>query len=93
VTPSIVEIAVNGVVHRVAVPVEWSGGLAFVVNVHHGQASKKLLIGRLAAILLEHGTERGPRLESGDSAAVGGPRSEEEDGRQEEAPEGCQGEG
>ena len=51
-TPSVIEIAVNGAVHRVAVPAEWSGGLAFVVNVHRGQASKKILVGRLAAIIL-----------------------------------------
>ena len=63
--PSIVEIAVNGAVHRVQVPAEWSGGLAFVVNVHRGQASKKLLVGRLAAIIIEpnHESEQ-PRVQS-----------------------------
>ena len=90
-TPSVVEIAVNGAIHRVSVPREWSGGLAFVVNVHRGQASKKLLVGRLAAILLEHGAHDGPRLESGHGSAVGGAGQEEAYGGQEETPDEAQG--
>ena len=90
--PSVVEIAINGAVHRVSLPPEWSGGLAFVVNVHRGQASKKLLVGRLAAILLEHGSDDHPRLEPDSRAAVGGARQEAAHGGQEEAPdEGAQG--
>ena len=90
-TPSIVEIAVNGAVHRVTVPSEWSGGLAFVVNVHRGMASKKLLVGRLAAVIVEHGSERGPRLEPGSRPAVGGTGQEEAYGGQEETPDEAQG--
>ena len=91
-TPSIVEIAVNGAVHRVTVPSEWSGGLAFVVNVHRGQASRKILVGRLAAIILERdGDHDNPRLEPGSRPAVGGAGQEEAYGGQEEAPDEAQG--
>ena len=89
-TPSVVEIAVNGAVHRVSLPQEWSGGLTFVVNVHRGRVSKKLLVGRLAAIILEHGDDCGSRFESGHRPPLGGPGSEEEDGRQEDPPEEAQ---
>lgn len=71
-TPSVVTVTVDGQTHRVIVPHEWSGGLTFVINCHRGQASKKLLVGRLAAIILERGDHGHPRLEPGDSAAVGG---------------------
>ena len=62
-TPSVVTVTVDGQAHRVVIPHEWSGGLAFVVNCHRGQASKKLLVGRLAAVILEHGAGDAPRLE------------------------------
>ena len=71
-TPSVVTVTVDGQAHRVVIPHEWSGGLTFVVNCHRGQASKKLLVGRLAAIILEHGDHRNPRLEPGGGAPVGG---------------------
>lgn len=71
-TPSIVELLVDGQSHRIQIPPEWSGGLAVVVNVHRGRCSKKVLIGRLAAVILEHGGERGPRLEPGGGPAMGG---------------------
>ena len=90
-TPSVVTVTVDGQAHRVVIPHEWSGGLAFVVNCHRGQASKKLLVGRLAAILLEHGSERGPRLEPGGRPAVGGAGQEAAYGGQEETPDEAQG--
>ena len=62
-TPSVVTVTVDGQAHRVVIPHEWSGGLAFVVHCHRGQASKKLLVGRLAAVLLGHGGGDAPRLE------------------------------
>ena len=80
-TPSVVTVTVDGQAHRVVIPHEWSGGLTFVVNCHRGQASKKLLVGRLAAIILEHGDHRNPRLEPGGGAPVGGAGQEADDGR------------
>ena len=62
-TPSVVTVTVDGQAHRVVIPHEWSGGLAFVVNCHRGQASKKLLVGRLTAVFLEHGGGDAPRFE------------------------------
>lgn len=69
---AVVEVRVDGASYRITVPAEWSGGLAFVVNVHRGRPSKKLLVGRLAAVIVEHGVDGGPRLEPDGSPAVGG---------------------
>ena len=52
-TPSVVEVRVDGQSHRISIPAEWSGGLAFVVNVHRGRVSRKILIGRLQPIYLD----------------------------------------
>ena len=91
--PQTVELRLPGKQpHRISIPVEWSGGLAIVVNVNRGNPSGKILIGRLASVILvPDGDERGPRLESGGSPAVGGAQQEATHGGQEEAPEGVQG--
>lgn len=72
-SPSVVEILVDGQSHRIKIPAEWSGGLAIVVNCHRGMPSKKILVGRLASIILvPDGDHRGPHLEPGSGQAVGG---------------------
>ena len=77
-TPSVVEIVVNGAAYRIQIPAEWSGGVAIVVNVHRGMPSRKILLGRLASIILvPDGDHSNPRLEPGSGAPVGGAGSEE----------------
>ncbi len=91
-TPSVVTVTVDGQAHRVVIPPEWSGGLAFVVNCHRGFPSKKILVGRLASIILvPDGDDRGPRLEPRRNPAVGGTGQDATLGGQEETPEGAQG--
>ena len=57
-TPSRVEVSVDGDTHRVEVPAEWSGALTLTVNYHRGRPSKKILVGRAQAVMLkEHEAE------------------------------------
>ena len=85
--PSVVTVTVDGQAHRVVIPHEWSGGVAIVVNCHRGFPSKKILVGRLASIILvPDGDHDNPRLESGGSPAVGGAGQEAVYGGEEETP-------
>ena len=56
-TASVVEVTVDGHAHRVAIPAEWSGSLNITVNVHRGAASKKIMIGRSQAVMVEERKE------------------------------------
>ena len=56
-TASVVEVRVDGQAHTIRVPAEWSGGLTITVNVHRGMASKKIMVGRSQAVMLEEPKE------------------------------------
>ena len=66
-TPSVVTVTVDGQAHRVVIPHEWSGGLAFVVHCHRGRPSRKILVGRLAAIIVESNKESPFKVEAIDN--------------------------
>lgn len=59
--------------YLVEVPVEWSGALTFTVHVHRGHPSGKIFVGRLVNVIMKpDGDHEHPRLEPGDSPALGG---------------------